>query len=160
MDRAKAAAGSSLFFALAPCVVAGVIPYLLTGWDAEPVAAWVRVLGVVVTAAAAAVLLHAFARFVLEGIGTPAPVAPTQHLVVGGLYRWIRNPMYVAVVAASAGQAAILGRPGLLVYAGGLLALFVAFVKGYEEPTLHEQFGAEYDAYRREVPGWWPRLTR
>src|SRR3954470_23646873 len=147
MNKPTAAAGSSLFFALAPGVVAGVVPWWLTGWDAEPAGVLARALGVILIGAGTLVLLHAFARFVREGIGTPAPIAPTRHLVVGGLYRWIRNPMYVAVVAASAGQAAILGRPGLLVYAGGLLALFVAFVKGYEEPTLHEQFGAEYDAY-------------
>ena len=74
-DRTAAAAGSSLFFALAPGVVAGVIPWAITGWDGAP--SWLgwRVLGAVVTAAAAAVLIHAFARFVGEGIGTPVPFA-------------------------------------------------------------------------------------
>src|SRR4051794_8743497 len=108
MRFATAAAGSSLFFALAPGVVAGVVPWWLTGWDAEPVWLPVRVLGVLVLIAGAAVLVHAFARFVAEGVGTPAPVAPTQHLVVGGLYRWVRNPMYIAVVASVAGQALLL----------------------------------------------------
>jgi protein-S-isoprenylcysteine O-methyltransferase Ste14 len=157
MRLATAAAGSSLFFALAPGVVAGVVPWGLTGWDAEPVWLPLRVLGVVVLVAGAAVLVHAFARFVAEGRGTPAPIAPTRHLVVGGLYRWVRNPMYVAVVACVVGQALLLGRPGLLVYALGLQVLFVAFVRGYEEPTLRHQFGSEYDAYCRSVPGWWPR---
>src|SRR3954449_12619810 len=110
----RPAAGSAVFFALAPGVVAGVVPWLLTGWDAEP--ARLQPLGGVLIVAGAAVLIHAFARFVREGVGTPAPVAPTQHLVVGGLYRWIRNPMYVAVVACAAGQAAILGDTALLVY--------------------------------------------
>src|SRR3954454_16931570 len=110
----KAAAGSALFFALAPGIVAGVIPFLITGWEVEPVAVIWQLIGGLVTAAGAAVLIHAFARFVREGIGTPAPVAPTQHLVIGGLYRYIRNPMYVAVVACSAGQAGIFGRPVLL----------------------------------------------
>jgi protein-S-isoprenylcysteine O-methyltransferase Ste14 len=68
--------------------------------------------------------------------------------------------MYVAVVSAVVGQAAIFGSAALLVYAGVLLATFVLFVKGYEEPTLREQFGAQYDAYRAAVPGWWPRLRR
>ncbi len=102
-------------------------------------------------------LVHAFSRFVAEGLGTPAPVAPTRHLVVGGLYRWVRNPMYVAVVSCVAGQALLLGREVLWVYAATLLAVFVAFVRGYEEPTLTQQFGSEYEAYRRTVPGWWPR---
>ena len=156
MRRTTAAAGSSLFFALAPGVVAGVVPWLITGWDAEPVWLPLRVLGALVTAAGAAVLVHAFARFVREGIGTPAPVAPTQHLVVGGLYRWVRNPMYLAVVACIVGQAALFGSVTLLVYGAAMLAIFVAFVKVYEEPTLSDQFGAEYETYRRSVPGWWP----
>jgi protein-S-isoprenylcysteine O-methyltransferase Ste14 len=156
MRRPTAAAGSSLFFALAPGVVAGVVPWWITGWDAEPVSLPVRILGGLVTATAAAMLVHAFARFVVEGIGTPAPVAPTTHLVVGGLYRWVRNPMYLAVVGCVMGQAALFGRPGLLAYAAGLLALFVAFVRGYEEPALTHRFGPEYEAYRRSVPGWWP----
>ncbi len=157
MKPIAAALGSSLFFALAPGVVAGVIPWSITGWEFEPVRWPLRALGAVVTAAAAVVLIHAFARFVREGIGTPAPVAPTQRLVIGGLYRHVRNPMYVAVVAAVVGQAALFGRPVLLAYGAGLLALFVAFVRVYEEPTLRRQFGAEYDTYRRLVPGWWPR---
>ena len=156
MNRSVAALGSSLFFALAPGVVAGVIPYWITGWEFEPVWLPIQILGGLVTAAAAAVLIHAFARFVREGIGTPAPVAPTQHLVVGGLYRYVRNPMYIAVVGAIVGQAGLFGQPSLLIYGAIMLATFVAFVRGYEEPTLREQFGAEYDAYRRAVPGWWP----
>jgi protein-S-isoprenylcysteine O-methyltransferase Ste14 len=160
LERSAAAAGSSLFFALAPGVVAGVIPWALTDWDVQPTWWGWRVLGALVTAAGAAVLIHAFWRFVVEGLGTPAPVAPTRNLVVGGLYRWVRNPMYVAVVACAAGQAGVFGRPVLLAYAAGLLVLFVAFVRGYEEPTLSRQFGAQYEAYRRAVPGWWPRRPR
>jgi len=157
MERTAAAAGSSLFFALAPGVVAGVIPWWITRWVFEPAPAAVRALGALVTAAGAAVLVHAFARFVREGVGTPAPVAPTRHLVVGGLYRWVRNPMYLAVVACAAGQAGLFGQPVLLAYAAVLLATFVTFVRVYEEPTLTQQFGAEYEAYRRAVRGWWPR---
>ena len=152
----RPALGSALFFALAPGVVAGVVPWLLTGWDASPSRAWP--VGALLVAAGAAVLIHAFARFVREGIGTPAPVAPTRHLVVGGLYRWIRNPMYVAVVTCVMGQALLLGHDGLWVYAVGLMALFYAFVRGYEEPALSRRFGSEYDAYRRAVPGWHPRV--
>ena len=80
--------------------------------------------------------------------------------MVGGLYRWVRNPMYLAVVACVAGQAGVFGRPALLAYAAGLLALIVAFVNGYEQPALASRFGADYEAYRRAVPGWWPRAPR
>jgi protein-S-isoprenylcysteine O-methyltransferase Ste14 len=150
------AAGSALFFALAPGVVAGVVPWLLTGWEGEP--ASLPALGVVLIAAGAAVLIGAFVRFVREGLGTPAPVAPTQRLVVGGLYRWIRNPMYCAVVTCVIGQALLLSREVLWGYAVFLMIVFYAFVRGYEEPTLTEQFGSEYDAYRQAVPGWIPRV--
>jgi protein-S-isoprenylcysteine O-methyltransferase Ste14 len=156
----KAAAGSLLFLFVAPGVVAGLIPWLLTGWDAAgDVPVPLIVAGVALTAAGAAVLLHAFARFVVEGLGTPAPVAPTQHLVVGGLYRYVRNPMYLAVAATIVGQAMILGRPALLLYALLFGAVVWTFVHFYEEPTLARQYGAEYDAYRRAVPGWWPKRS-
>ena len=107
--------------------------------------------------AGAGVLVQAFARFVAEGLGTPAPVAPTRELVVGGLYRYVRNPMYLAVLATIVGQALVLGRLVLLPYAAVMAVAFVVFVHWYEEPTLAEQFGARYQAYRRAVPGWWPR---
>jgi protein-S-isoprenylcysteine O-methyltransferase Ste14 len=111
----------------------------------------------VLLAAGVAILLHAFLRFVVEGIGTPAPVAPTQRLVVGGLYRYVRNPMYLAVAAAIVGQGLVLGRLVLLLYAAGFIVVVAAFVRWYEEPTLSRQFGDQYEEYRRSVPGWWPR---
>ncbi len=154
----KAAAGSLVFLVVVPGVVAGVVPWLLTGWDAAADVPWpVVAAGVALTAAGAAALLHAFARFVVEGLGTPAPVAPTEHLVVGGLYRYVRNPMYLAVAAVIVGQALILGRPVLLLYAVAFGAAVWSFVRLYEEPTLAQRYGAEYDAYRHAVPGWLPR---
>ncbi|MEU3791218.1 isoprenylcysteine carboxylmethyltransferase family protein [Streptomyces fructofermentans] len=158
MRRSRAAVGSSVFMALVPGTVAGVVPWWVTGWQAGDWWLPVRLLGGVVLLAGAAVLVHAFTRFVVEGLGTPAPIAPTEHLVVGGLYRHMRNPMYVAVTAATVGQALLLGRPILLAY--GLLAAMVmwAFARWYEEPRLRRTFGAEYETYRRAVPGWWPRL--
>ena len=158
MRRPAAAAGSAVFFAVAPGVVAGVVPWLLTRWHA--VAWWlpVRVAGGALVLAGAEVLVHAFVRFVVEGAGTPAPVAPAERLVVGGLYRFVRTPMYVALVAAIVGQALLLGRLVLLAYAVLVWVVCALFVRVYEEPTLHRQFGAGYDAYRRAVPAWLPRL--
>jgi protein-S-isoprenylcysteine O-methyltransferase Ste14 len=161
MRKMTAIAGSATFLVLAPGVVAGLIPWWLTGWRTDagyPVP--VRVAGGVVTAAGAAVLLSAFAQFALEGRGTPAPPAPTEQLVVRGLYRYVRNPMYVAVLSVITGQALLLGRPELLVYAAVVAAAFVAFVRWYEQPALARRYGAQYDAYRRAVPGWWPRVPR
>jgi protein-S-isoprenylcysteine O-methyltransferase Ste14 len=162
MRRITAAGGTSLFLAAAPGVVAGLVPWWLTGWEPGEATGggWlaVQAAGAVVVAVCSVVLLQAFARFVTEGGGTPAPVAPTDRLVVGGLYRHVRNPMYVAVVGAVVGQALLLGRPVLLAYAAVVAAMMAAFVRGYEEPTLSRRYGADYAAYRRAVPAWLPRL--
>ena len=161
MHKIAAAAGSAVFFAVAPGTVAGLGPWLLTRWRlGAPFAAWapLRLAGAVLVVAGTAVLIHAFSRFVVEGFGTPAPVAPTAHLVVGGLYRYVRNPMYLAVTATILGQALLLWRPVLLTYAAIVAAGFVAFVLAYEQPSLRRQYGGSYEAYRRAVPAWWPRL--
>jgi protein-S-isoprenylcysteine O-methyltransferase Ste14 len=156
--RASAAAGTAAFLVLVPGVVAGLIPWLLTDWRVDDSPLAVRIMGGALVVGGAAFLLHAFARFVIEGIGTPAPVAPTERLVVGGVYRHVRNPMYLAVGSTIAGQALLLGQWGLLAYAALFFAIVATFVITYEEPTLERQFGADYDAYRRAVPGWLPRL--
>ena len=157
MTRLRAAAGSLLFLVVAPGVVAGLVPWLLTGWESTGPPVWVEAPGWFLVVAGTAVLLDAFARFVVEGVGTPAPVAPTGKLVVGGLYRYVRNPMYVAVAAVILGQACVLGQWSLVAYALVFGVIVWSFVHWYEEPTLRRQFGAEYDDYRRAVPGWWPR---
>ncbi len=162
MRKSVAAVGSTVFFAVVPGTVAGLVPWLLTRWrSSAPLTHWlpVRLLGLVFLLAGAAVLIHAFIRFVIEGVGTPAPVAPPEHLVVGGLYRYVRNPMYVAVIATIVGQALLLWRPVLLGYAAVVAIAMVGFVLGYEQPALAHRFGDEYAAYRRAVPGWWPRPT-
>ncbi|HZJ55116.1 MAG TPA: isoprenylcysteine carboxylmethyltransferase family protein [Myxococcaceae bacterium] len=154
----SAALGSALFFAAAPGVVVGLIPWWLTRWESRPVAAPVRVLGAVLLLVALPILVSAFVRFVRDGLGTPAPVAPTERLVVTGAYRHVRNPMYLAVVSAIVGQALLLGQTVLLWYAGLVAVLVVSFVRLYEEPVLRRQFGEGYETYRRAVPGWIPRL--
>ena len=160
MRRLRAAAGTVLFLAVAPGVVGGLLPWLLTGWRSAGSPMWLRILGWALLGLGAAVLLEAFGRFVIEGIGTPAPVAPTEKLVVGGLYRYVRNPMYLAVAAVILGQAAVLGRWVLVVYAVVFGVVVWSFVHWYEEPTLRRQFGADYESYLRTVPGWWPRLRQ
>src|SRR5687767_1265535 len=110
MRKTPAAIGSAIFFALAPGSVAGLGPWLITRWrvsDLPDRLSWavipLRVVGAVLVLAGVAVLIDAFIRFVAEGFGTPVPVAPPEHLVVGGLYRHVRNPMYVGVLAAIIG---------------------------------------------------------
>jgi protein-S-isoprenylcysteine O-methyltransferase Ste14 len=159
-SKAGAAAGTAAFLVAAPGVVAGLGPWLLTGATSgePPYPLPLRLFGGALIVAGGGMVLAAFARFVVEGRGTPAPVAPTEHLVVGGLYRYVRNPMYIAVAATIIGQALLLSRPVLFAYAAGFMVVVGAFVHGYEEPTLGRMFGAEYWAYRRAVPAWWPRL--
>ena len=161
MAKARAAAGTTIFLVIAPGIVAGLLPWLITGWhQGSTRPAVLTAAGGVLTGAGCLVLLSAFGRFVLEGIGTPAPTAPTQHLVIGGLYRYVRNPMYLALQAIIVGQVALLDRPVLLPYAAAVLAATMAFARWYEEPALTRQFGEEYLAYRRQVPGWIPRPIR
>jgi len=158
--RLAAAVGSAIFFAVAPGGVVGFVPWLLTGWRSNPQSTSLRVLGFLLIVASVPVIVMAFARFVTEGIGTPAPVAPTQHLVVGGLYRYVRNPIYLALEGAILGQALLLGQLSLVAYGIVVGAALFAFATWVEEPTLLERYGEEYEAYRRAVPGWWPRLPK
>jgi protein-S-isoprenylcysteine O-methyltransferase Ste14 len=157
MGRRRAAVGSALFLVVAPGSLAVLVPWWLTGWHAHDTFWLWRAVGVVLVAAGVPVLLYAYARFVSEGLGTPAPVAPPERLVVGGMYRYVRNPIYLALEATLVGEALVLGRPVILLEAALFGVAVVAFVRLYEEPTLRRRFGAEYDDYRRAVPGWWPR---
>jgi protein-S-isoprenylcysteine O-methyltransferase Ste14 len=154
----RAAVGSLVFLVLAPGTMGVLVPWALTGWETDSPPSALQALGGVLIVAGAGILLHAFARFVVEGRGTPAPIAPTEQLVVGGLYRHVRNPMYVAVTAVIAGQALVLGSGRLALYAAAFLAITGTFVKLYEEPVLTERYGDRYRTYRDNVPGWIPRL--
>ena len=162
MPKTMAILGSALFFVVAPATVAGLIPWWITRWefrqpflDLEAI----RVVGILLIVAGAPGLVDSFARFALQGLGTPAPIAPTENLVVTGLYRYVRNPMYVAVVVVILGQAVLFGDWRLIVYAMLVWLGFHAFVVGYEEPTLARRFGTRYDDFRANVPRWIPRLT-
>jgi protein-S-isoprenylcysteine O-methyltransferase Ste14 len=155
-SRVRAAAGTAGFLLVAPGTVVGLLPWLITGWQRGHWGPAAAVAGAVLTAAGCGFLLYAFGQFALEGIGTPAPPAPTAHLVVRGLYRYVRNPMYLAVLSGIIGQALLLGRPVLLGYAAVVAVAFASFVRWYEEPALTRRYGEEYRAYRAEVPGWIP----
>jgi protein-S-isoprenylcysteine O-methyltransferase Ste14 len=159
MRRGSAAIGTLVFFLVAPGVVVGLVPWWLTGGNLRfdwPLV--VRIAGLVLLVAGVAVLVQAFARFVVEGLGTPSPIAPTELLVVGGWYRYVRNPMYVAVVTAIVGQGLWFAQPVLLGYAALVWVVVAAFVRWYEEPHLLRQFGEAYRVYLAAVPGWIPRL--
>ena len=139
MERLKAAVGSLAFLVLAPGVVAGLLPWLMTHWHPLPPTDGLGALhwtGLILIAPGVAVVLEAFARFASEGLGTPAPVAPTRTLVVSGFYRFVRNPMYLAVAALIFGQAILFASWEVAVYGVVVAAAFDTFVRLYEEPTL------------------------
>jgi protein-S-isoprenylcysteine O-methyltransferase Ste14 len=145
----------------APCVLAGLIPWWITRWQFRPAffgLEWTRVVGVMLILAGVLGLVDSFSRFALQGLGTPAPIAPTRKLVVTGLYRYVRNPMYVAVIAVILGQAVLLGDVRLIGYGAFFWLACHLFVVAYEEPTLEQTFGLEYASYRANVPRWVPRL--
>jgi protein-S-isoprenylcysteine O-methyltransferase Ste14 len=162
MRRPAAAVATGAFFLVAPSVVAGLVPWLISGWrqpgTASPLAVIRVAAGAILVLAGALVLVRNFVRFVMEGRGTPAPIAPPEQLVVGGDYRYVRNPMYVAIVAAVLGQAIIFGSRALLIYAFAVWAVMATFVRAYEEPTLLRRFDGSYERYRSNVRAWVPRL--
>jgi len=162
MQRSAAGVATAVFFIVGPGLVAGLVPWLISGWQVRgPMSPFAIVqisIGGLLLVLAIVVLVRAFARFVMEGRGTPAPIAPPERLVVGGEYRFVRNPMYVALIMAVLGQAMIFGSLGLLLYALAMWAITAAFVRWYEEPVLLKRYGDEYERYRQAVRAWVPRL--
>jgi protein-S-isoprenylcysteine O-methyltransferase Ste14 len=154
---------SLLWLLIAPGLIAVYLPWAITRWQVRPPflgTEATRWLGVLLILVGVPLLLEAFARFALQGRGTPAPVLPPERLVVFGLYRHVRNPMYVAVIALILGQALLLGDARLLLLAAVVWLVFHLFVLLYEEPVLLRRYGADYEAYRAAVPRWIPRLRR
>lgn len=160
VQRAAAIIGSAIFLVIAPGTLAVYVPWYLTHWHfAPPLFPIARVLGAALIVAGLPILLDSFARFALQGLGTPAPVMPPKRLVVTGFYRYVRNPMYVAVTALIAGQGLLFGSVTVLEYGAIVWAGFFLFVVAYEEPALGEQFADEYKRYRANVRRWLPRIT-
>lgn len=158
--RSAAILGSLVFFLLAPGMVAGVLPWWIAGWHVRPALlgfSALRVAGCLLIVAGLPAVLDSFARFAMQGLGTPAPVFPTRHLVVTGLYRYVRNPMYVGVLTVICGQGLLLGDVRVFAYGALVWGLFHLFVLGYEEPKLKNTFGDQYREYSANVPRWIPR---
>jgi protein-S-isoprenylcysteine O-methyltransferase Ste14 len=160
MTKPEAALGSAAFFFIAPGVVAGLFPFLITHWrlpaDA-PLSA--LIIGALMIAVSLAALIECFVRFARQGPATPPPAAPTERLVVTRLYRHVRNPMYVAVLGNIFGQMLIFQHAALLAYGVTVWLAFLTFVLSYEEPTLRHRYPDDYPAYFENVPRWLPRFT-
>jgi protein-S-isoprenylcysteine O-methyltransferase Ste14 len=162
MRRLSAILGSFLFLLIAPGFIAGVVPYWISRWHGGRAfvgSSAVRILGLLLIIFGAPLLLDSFTRFALQGLGTPAPVVPTKHLVVTGLYRYLRNPMYVGVASIIFGQALYFLSIRVLEYGMAICLAFHLFILLYEEPTLRRTFDREYEEFCENVPRWIPRLT-
>ncbi|MEO8348450.1 MAG: isoprenylcysteine carboxylmethyltransferase family protein [Acidobacteriota bacterium] len=152
----------ALFFTiLMPGTVVVVIPSMLLRREAPagPFAFQpLRLQGLILLVVGAAALFWCIRDFAVSGRGTLAPVDPPRRLVRVGLYRYVRNPMYVAVITTLVGEALFFGSRTLAIYAGFAWLVFHLFVLLYEEPRLRELFGTDYVTYRALVPRWIPRL--
>ena len=149
--------GTIVFVALVPGTVIGVIPYALSGWHLAEAAA-LRWAGALLLLLALPVFVDFLVRFVREGRGTPAPGADPERLVIGGAFRYVRNPGYVGVLGLIVGQSLLFASPAVLGHAAIMALAFHLFVVLYEEPHLRQKFGTEYEEYQRRVPRWLPRL--
>jgi protein-S-isoprenylcysteine O-methyltransferase Ste14 len=161
MRRILAIVGSAIFLVVAPGIVAGYVPWRICRWHVEAPLLGIsslRLVGVLLIAPGLTVLLDSFARFALQGFGTPAPIFPTRHLVVSGLFRYVRNPMYIAVVSLILGQGLFFGSIPILEYGVAVFVGFYLFVLIYEEPTLLKSCGHEYEEFCANVPRWIPHL--
>ena len=149
---------SLLFLILAPRMVAGYIPLALLRQGPHVETGYLAYLALPLWCIGGIVLLWSFWNFLKEGHGTPAPVDPPTELVIAGFYRYVRNPMYIGILAAILGHFLWFGYWYLLVYAIVVFLAFQTFVTFYEEPTLKRKFGAVYEDYLRKVPRWIPRV--
>jgi protein-S-isoprenylcysteine O-methyltransferase Ste14 len=152
---------TALFTIVVPGTVAGYIPWRLRNDTNVPINGAGEWSAVVIIAVGVAIYIYtAFWGFALIGGGTPAPIAPTRTLVVKGLHRYVRNPVYIGVALVIAGQAWLFGSAHIAIYSILMLLTAHTFVILYEEPTLKKQFGEEYDHYRARVPRWIPKVRR
>jgi protein-S-isoprenylcysteine O-methyltransferase Ste14 len=155
--------GTAAFTIVVPGTVIVILPMTIAGWRIHPAffgTTATRIAGVAMIIAAAPLFVSFLERFIRQGHGTPAPVAPPQHLVVTGPFRYVRNPGYIAVVSIVIGEALVIGSGAMIWYAVAVAIMFHLWVLIYEEPDLRGRFGEEYERYCREVPRWVPGRGR
>jgi protein-S-isoprenylcysteine O-methyltransferase Ste14 len=145
-----------IFTALVPALVAAWVPLR---WVARGANIWAPGAGPGASVLAAGIAIYSWCAWsFVRALGTPAPIDPPKHLVARGLYRRVRNPMYLGVLLVVVGQAMLFGSTALLGYAAFTAVCFHLVVLLYEEPSLRARFGQEYEDYLRAVPRWLPRL--
>jgi len=156
---------SLIFTIVVPGTVSGWVPYwlahsMLDGkiFGKAPDFFITNVIGWILLAIGAAIYLWCAYDFTFIGRGTPAIFDPPKHLVIRGLYNYVRNPMYIGIVTAIIGQTFLFGSPAVLFYAAVIGTAFSLFVNFYEEPTLRKKFGEDYNRYTQKVNRWLPKI--
>jgi protein-S-isoprenylcysteine O-methyltransferase Ste14 len=143
-----------------PGLVLVYLPWWITRFRLPAHEPWMQVaLAGALIAAGLGPLFESIVRFVRVGRGTLVPTAPTERLVVSGLYRYVRNPMYVGVLLSLAGETFLFASEGLLLLLGAAALAMHLFVCFYEEPVLARNYPRDYPFYREHVPRWVPRLS-
>jgi protein-S-isoprenylcysteine O-methyltransferase Ste14 len=159
-DRLSALVKTAIFTVAVPTTVVLWLPWLLGIVRLTSHGTFaMRFIGLTALASGALIYLFCAFSFAWTGRGTPSPTHSTRTLVVGGLYRYCRNPMYWGLLLALVGEFILFGRS--LSFSAIYFAIFLVavnlFVRFYEEPTLKQKFGADYEEYFRKVPRWIPR---
>ena len=149
---------SLIFLIVAPGLAAIYVPIYVLSEGPRIIPQELAFLAIPLWASGAAVIIACFWEFLARGQGTPAPIDPPRRLVVSGMYRYVRNPIYVGLLLALGGHLLWFGTAALLYYLIGAFVVAHTFVILYEEPTLKRRFGAAYEEYLRTVPRWIPRL--
>jgi protein-S-isoprenylcysteine O-methyltransferase Ste14 len=151
---------SLLWTLLLPGLVAGFLPWRYFGVSQVQLNLRnpLHLLGLVLVAGGVILLIVCVWEFAHQGRGTLSPADPPRELVVRGLYRYVRNPMYLCVTAIVVGEILLTGSRGLLLYWAIWFAVVNLFVIGYEEPNLRARFGASYERYVATVGRWLPRI--
>jgi protein-S-isoprenylcysteine O-methyltransferase Ste14 len=148
-----------LFTVFVPGMVAGYVPWRMGAsrlTDGARPALWL--IAAPVFLAGASIYFWCLWDFATAGRGTPAPIDPPKTLVVRGLYRYVRNPMYVGVLLVIVGWTVLIRSRDVAIYGASVAMAFHLFVVFVEEPMLRAQFGESYGMYCRSVSRWWPRL--
>lgn len=149
----------SLFFViLKPVVVIGLVPFIITGDSFSDSFSnhftLHHYIGLLIFLVGVIILFHCVVRFAIDGLGTLSPIDPTKRLVISGLYKYTRNPMYIGVILILFGETVFTKSIHLLFYSFIIIILFYLFVVYKEEPRLKKDFGQNYEMYCNTVNRW------
>ena len=146
------------FVVLQPGFVAGFVPYMILKKNFNSGVfqslLWFHVVGLFIFLAGLCIMIHCVVRFAMDGLGTLSPADPTRRLVVSGLYKYSRNPMYVGVLLLLMGEIVFTQSWYLCFYSIGVFVLFHTFIIFREEPRLKKDFGQDYEVYKKKVRRW------